>query len=171
MREADYLRQCLRQPHMMRQVDQRLRVQDQAIVSVADFTLPEDRALLEHLRRTVRERPVVTVEELCDSLDDVLLNRANALLQDEPDDEGTEPERLADSLAQLILDVRLERIRRLLAEVQQLFFEAKDQGQEDHLQMYKEQLQSLPLNVQRINRARWAMSAVSRRQAEEARHA
>jgi hypothetical protein len=82
-----------------------------------------------------------------------------------------EPERLADSLAQLILDVRLERIRRLLAEVQQLFFEAKDEGQEDHLQMYKEQLQSLPLNVQRINRARWAMSAVSRRQAEEARHA
>lgn len=171
MREADYLRQCLRQPQMMRQVDQRLRAQDQPIVTEADFNLPEDRALLQHLRRMVRERPVVTEEELCDSLDDVLLSRANALLQDEPDEEGTEPERLADSLAQLILDVRLERIRRLLAEVQQLFFEAKGQGQEDHLQMYKEQLQSLPVNVQRINRARWAMSAVSRRQAEEARHA
>lgn len=171
MREADYLRQCLRQPHMMRQVDQRLRAEDQPVVTEGDFHLPEDRALLQHLRQVVRERPVVTGEELCDSLDEVLLSRANALLQDGADEEIAEAARLADSLAQLILDIRLERIRRLLAEVQQLFFEAKDQGQEDHLQMYKEQLQSLPLNVQRINRARWAMSAVSRRQAEEARHA
>lgn len=170
MREADYLRQCLRQPQMMRQVDVRLRAQDQPIVTEADFSHPEDRALLQQVRSIVRERPVVSGQELCDSLDDVLLDRAQALLQDEPDDEAAELERLADSLAQLILDVRLERIRRLLAEVQQLFFEAKNHGQEDHLQMYKEQLQALPLNVQRINRARWAMSAVSRRQAEEARH-
>ena len=169
MREADYLRQCLRQPQLMRQVDQRLRAQEQPIVSEVDFRLPEDKALLYHLRQHVRERPVATVDELCDSLDDVLLNRANILLATKAD-KGAEPERLADSLAQLILDVRLERIRRLLAEVQQLFFEAQEQGSEDRLQMYKEQLQSLPLNVQRINKARWALSAVSRRQAEEARH-
>ncbi|HZD11599.1 MAG TPA: DNA primase [Candidatus Binatia bacterium] len=171
MREADYLRQCLRQPHLMRQVDQRLREQDQPIVTEMDFDLPEDRALLQQLRQLVRERPVATVDELCDSLDDILLSRANALLKDESEQGGAEAERLADSLAQLILDVRLERIRRLLAEVQQLFFEAKEQGNEDRLQVYKEQLQSLPLSVQQINRARWAMSAVSRRRAEEARHA
>lgn len=171
MREADYLRQCLRQPHLMRHVDQRLRAQDQPIVTEIDFGLPEDRALLQHLRQTVRERPVATVDELCDSLDDVLLRRANALLEIESEEGSAEPERLADSLAQMILDVRLERIRRLLAEVQQLFFEAREQGDDDHLQMYKEQLQALPLNVQRLNRARSALSAVSRRQTEEARHA
>ena len=168
MREADYLRQCLRQPQLMRQVDQRLRAQDQPIVSELDFSLPEDKALLSHLRQQVRERPVVTVDELCDSLDDVLLSRANVLLETEAD-KGAQPERLADSLARLILDVRLERIRRLFAEVQQLFLEAQEQGSEDRFQMYKTQLQALPLNVQRINKARWALSAVSRRQAEESR--
>ncbi len=171
MREADYLRQCLRHPQLMRHVDQRLRAQDQPIVGEPDFALPEDRALLQQMRQVVRERPVVTVEELCDSLDPVLLRRANALLELQPDESESDLEKLADSLAQLILDVRLERIRRLLAEVQQLFFEARDQGSDERLQMYKEQLQSLPVNVQRINRARWALSAVSRRQAEEARHA
>lgn len=171
MREADYLRQCLRYPQLMRQVDIRLRAQDQPIVRGVDFGLPEDRALLHEMRKIVRERPVVTVEELCDSLDEVLVARANALLEVEHENGDAEQERLADSLAQLILDLRLERIRRLLAEVQQLFHEAKEQGSEDSLQIYKEQLQSLPLSVQQINRARWAMSAVSRRQAEEARQA
>lgn len=169
MREADYLRQCLRRPQLMRQVDMRLRAQDQPIVTGVDFSLPEDRALLHEMRKIVRERPVVTVEELCDSLDEVLAARASALLEAEYKNGDAEQERLADSLAQLILDLRLERIRRLLAEVQQLFYEAKEEGSKDALQMYKEQLQSLPLSVQRLNRARWAMSAVSRRQAEEAR--
>ncbi|MFW6069084.1 MAG: DNA primase [Chloroflexota bacterium] len=169
MREADYLRQCLRRPQLMRQVDIRLRAQEQPIVKGVDFSLPEDRALLHEMRKLVRERPVVTAEELCDSLDEVLAARANTLLEVEIENGDAEHERLADSLAQLILDVRLERIRRLLAEVQQLFYEAKEQGSEDSLQIYKEQLQSLPLSVQRINRARWAMSATSRRQAEEAR--
>ncbi len=169
MREADYLRQCLRHPPLMRQVDIRLRAQEQPIVKGVDFSLPEDRALLHEMRKIVRERPVVTAEELCDSLDEVLAARANVLLEVESENGDAEQERLADSLAQLILDVRLERIRRLLAEVQQLFYEAKEQGSEDSLQIYKEQLQSLPLSVQRINKARWAMSATSRRQAEEAR--
>lgn len=168
MREADYLRQCLRQPRLMRQVDERLRGQEQPIVGEEDFTLPEDKALLNHLRQQVRQRPVVTVDELCDSLDDVLLSRANALLEDEPQSDDTEPGRLADSLAQMILDLRLERIRRLLADVQQFFNEAQEQGGDGRLQMYKEQIRTLSLAVQRINKARWSMSAVSRRQAEEA---
>lgn len=172
MREADYLRQCLRQPRLLRQVDERLRAQNQAVVDEADFTLPEDKALLRHLRQQVRQRPVATVDELCDSLDDdVLLNRAQEILAVESQESEVESGRLADSLARLILDLRLERIRRLLGEVQQLFFEAQEAGNESRLQMYKNQLQQLPVRVQNINRARWAMSAVSRREAEESRRA
>ncbi len=168
MREADYLRQCLRHPQLMRLVDQRLRAQEQPIVREDDFSDVEDRALLRHLRDELRRRPVATVDELCDSLDEILFSRAQALLDKVP---GGEPEldRLADSLAQMILDLRLERIRRLLGEVQQLFHEAQEQGSLDRLEVYKDQLKSLPIAVQSINKARWGMSAANRRQAEEAR--
>lgn len=170
MREADYLRQCLRQPRLLRQVDERLRAQNQPVVDEADFALAEDKALVRHLRQQVRQRPVATVDELCDSLDDdVLLSRAQEILAVESQESEVEAGRLADSLARLILDLRLERIRRLLGEVQQLFFEAQEAADESRLQMYKDQLQQLPVRVQNINRARWAMSAMSRRQAEESR--
>ncbi|HSM58770.1 MAG TPA: DNA primase [Candidatus Sulfomarinibacteraceae bacterium] len=168
MRESDYLRQCLRRPQLMRLVDQRLRAQDQAIVREDDFAAAEDKALLRHLRQELGRRPVVTVEELCDSLDEVLLSRAEELLSETSGKDEIEPERLADSLARLVLDLRLERIRRLLAEVQQLVHEAKEQGSSEQLEVYKEQLQTLPVAVHSIDRAKWAMSAMSRRQAEEA---
>ncbi|MDX1664703.1 MAG: DNA primase [Candidatus Promineifilaceae bacterium] len=161
MREADFLRQCLRHPHLIRQVDQRLRAQGQPIVGEEDFTAPEDKALLGHLRR--RLYTVASLDELCDSLDAVLLERVQSLLEASSETKTTEMERLSDSLTQLILDLRLERIRRLLNEVQQLFREAGA----DSLDIYKEQLQTLPLTVQSINKARWAMSATSRRQVEE----
>ncbi|MFW5942602.1 MAG: DNA primase [Chloroflexota bacterium] len=168
MRESDYLRQCLRRPQLMRLVDQRLRAQDQAIVREDDFAAAEDKALLRHLRQELGQRPVATVEELCDSLDEVLLSRAEDLLSETSEKDEIEPERLADSLARLVLDLRLERIRRLLSEVQQLFHEAKEHGGSEQLEVFKEQLQTLPLAVHRIDRAKWAMSAMSRRQAEEA---
>jgi hypothetical protein len=152
---------------MMRQVDERLRSQEQPPVDEGDFTAVEDKALLRALRHQLSRRPVATVEELCDSLDEVLLNRAQQLLEEAAEIAGAELERLPDLLAQLILDLRLEKIRRLLSEVQQLFYEAQEQGHVERLEMYKVQLQKLPLTLQRINRARWALSATSRRQAAE----
>jgi DNA primase len=167
IREADFLRQCLRSLSMLRVVDERLSEEGQTPVSEDDFSSAEDRALFRFLRQETQRRAVVTIDELWDILDGVLLTRVQSLLDNASGMADAELERLPDLLAQLILDLRLERIRRLLSEVQQLFREARQEGDAASREMYMEQLQLLPLDLQRINRARWAMSPVSRRKAEE----
>ena len=167
-REAHYLGQCLRHPPLVFQVDERLREQEQPIVGEGDFAAPEDRELLRHLRQRLQQGAVATLEEVCDSLDGALLDRAQSLAEDAPETDPGGRERLPDSLAQLILDLRLEKVRRVLYEVQLRLREAEEQGDADSLELYKQQLQTLPVTVQRINKARWSMSATSRRQAEEA---
>jgi DNA primase len=168
MREADFLRYCLRSLPLLRTIDGRLRAEAQSPVRAEDFSSAEDRALFAFLRQQTARRAVATIDELWDSLDAVLLARVHSLLDDASGIADPELERLPDMLAQLILDLRLERIRRLLSEVQELFREAHQEGNAASLEMYRQQLQSLPLELQRINRARWAMSPVSRRKAEEA---
>ncbi|MDT8305862.1 MAG: DNA primase [Anaerolineae bacterium] len=170
IREADFLRHCLRSLSLLRAVDDRLHEEAQPPVSEDDFSSAEDRALFRFLRLQTQRRAVATIDELWDSLDGVLLTRVQSLLDNAPGIADAELERLPDSLAQLILDLRLERIRRLLSEVQQLFREARQEGDAATREMYMEQLQILPLDLQRINRARWAMSPVSRRKAEETGH-
>lgn len=169
IREADFLRQCLRYPHIIRRVNDQLQRQGQEAVGEADFVAAEDKVLLFYVRDRLGTGAVATVAELCDSLDGVLLGRVKSLLQDAPEPSDDELERLPDSLARLILDLRLEKIRRQLNEVQQLFREAQEQGNGEMLAVYKEQSQVLPQAMQRIHKAREAMSATSRRQAAEAR--
>jgi DNA primase len=161
IREAAYLRQCLRHPHLMQQVDERLRRQQQPPVTEEDFSAPEDKALLSHLRSQLRLHPVATIDELCDSLDDVLLGRVQSLLEETSDLVEAEAERLPDSLARLVLDIRLERLRRLLSEVQQLLHDTHEGQETKYLESYRQQLKAL-------HKARSAMSAIRRRQMEEA---
>ena len=169
IREADFLRQCLRYPRIIHRVNQQLQFENQPPVGEGDFATPEDKVLLFYVRDRLATGTVATVTELCDSLDGVLHGRVTSLLQDAPEPSDSELERLPDSLARLILDLRLEKIRQQLQEVQQLFREAQEQGDDEMLEVYKEQMRALPEAVQRINKARSAMSATSRRQAQEAR--
>ena len=55
-----------------------------------------------------------------------------------------------------------------MLQVEQLFLESRAQNKLDMLEMYRQQLRELPLQVRRINRAREAMSAVGRRNAGSA---
>jgi DNA primase len=167
MREADFLRHCLRSPALLRAVDERLQNTAQAPVGPRDFSSADDRALFASLREQAGRYAVATSDELWDSLDAVLLARVHYLLDDTPGSADVDLDRLPDMLAQLILDLRLERIRRLLSEVQELLRQARHEGSHTSLEMYMRQLQTLPLELQRLNRARWAMSPVSRRKAEE----
>ncbi|RMG96886.1 MAG: DNA primase [Chloroflexi bacterium] len=165
-REANYLSQCLRHPQLLTSVNQRLTQNSQPPVREADFTTAEDKALFRHLSQISHASPFATIEDLCDSLDNVLQERVQTLLTFPPTPDS-ELERLADELAKSVLDWRLEKTRRLLNEVKQLFDEAKEMNDIEAIETYKEQLRRLPLIVFSINRARDAMSAVSRRKADD----
>jgi DNA primase len=169
IREADLLRQCLRHPPMLQLVDRHLRNQQQDQISADDFSAPEDKVLWQQLHAHLQRHAVAATDELWDSLDDVLRARAQSLVGEssEPDDE--ELEQLPEKLARLILDLRLERIQRLWAEAQQLCDEANAAGDAGSLELYTSQVQGLSTAFYQISRGLRAMSAVSRRKAEEAR--
>lgn len=168
MREADFLRYCLRSPALLRAVDEQLQNAEQPPVSPGDFSGADDRALFTFLRQHAGRQAVAASDELWDSLDAVLLARLHYLLDDTSRPADTDLDRLPDILAQLILDLRRERIRRLLSEVQELLRQAREEGSNTSLEMYMQQLQTLPLELQGLNRAHMALSPVGRRKAEEA---
>ena len=167
-REAYILYHCLREAQLLGQVDQRLLSVSQKQLELDDFTTPEDRALLRAAQQNLRSGAVATIDELCDSLDASLRNRvlswqADSQMDDMP---STGRERLPDKLAQTVLDLRLEKIRRLLSEVQLLLRDAQNEGNEPVMLLYRQQLAALPTEMQRINRAKSELSLVNRRKAD-----
>lgn len=165
-READYLAQCLRFfPHLLTQVDARLAQVGQEPIGPADFSTPEDAALWRVLSEQATQQSVATIEELCDSLDSALRQRVQVLQKvEEVSPSGRE--RLPDLLAMSMLNLRLERIRRQLTEVQMLLRDQSSEQDPAVLELYKQQLALLPVSIQRIHRACWALSAVNRRHAD-----
>lgn len=170
MRRADFLRQCMTYPQVIMLVNKKLALNQQEMVSELDFTRAEDRDLWNRLYQLQGRWTVVTEGELWDSLDDELLRERIQILLDLPETPESELERLPDRLVISILDWRLERVRRLIREVEQLFHEAKTQDDLDALEMYSRQLRELPLQLLGINRARAAISATSRRNSDQFKH-
>ena len=167
-REAYILYHCLREAQLLGQVGHRLLSVSQKQLELDDFTTPEDRALLRAAQQNLRSGAVATIDELCDSLDASLRNRvlswqADSQMDDMP---STGRERLPDKLAQTVLDLRLEKIRRLLSEVQLLLRDAQNEGNEPVMLLYRQQLAALPTEMQRINRAKSELSLVNRRKAD-----
>lgn len=80
----------------------------------------------------------------------------------------TELERISDTLVLSVLDWRLAKVRQLLGEVKHLLHEAQRENDTEALAVYQQQLRELPLAVLQLNKARGAMSATSRRRAEDA---
>jgi DNA primase len=166
MRKSNYLSQCLNYPQVMIQVNEKLARNEQAIVSEADFTAAEDKLLLRQMYQRINSGNIVTIEELCDSLEGSLLERAHALLTLPPAPES-KLERLADTLVLSVLDWRLEKFRNHNFELQQLFRDTQKQQKPELVEMVGQQIHESRLAIQRINKARDAMSAVNRRRAEE----
>jgi DNA primase len=171
MRRADFLRQCLAFPHLIGQIDKKLAIHQQALITEADFTRLDDKALWRQIRQRPTHWPVATMDDLWDSLDDdeYLRERVQTLLSI-PQTPESELDRLPDRLVLSVLDWRLERTKSLLSEVERLFRESQAQENLEMLELYGQQLRELPSQVRSIDRARGAMSATGRRQTKEHRN-
>ena len=167
MRQTDFLHQCVRSPQIIVRVNHKLAECGQLAVKEDDFLMAEDQAIMRQMYHLIDASAVVTIEELWDSLEQTLQNRLKFLLS-LPQSPETELERVSDTLVLSVLDWRLAKVRQRLSEVKQLLHQAQDEDDHDTLAIYKQQLRELPLAVLQLNKARDAMSATSRRRAEDA---
>ena len=168
--EENFLRQCLEYPGAIHHVNGILSRQKQPEVSAADFERAEDRGLLAVvLARAQPNRPeVATIEELCDSLDSVLAERVRSLMA-RPPSPGMKLDRLPDTLALSVLDWRLEKIRTLISELDQLLASKRQSGSAGELdELYNNLRATSQQAMQGIHQAKDAMSAQGRRRAERA---
>lgn len=165
LREANLLRQCLAYPRILIDVNQRLERHGQRPLHTDDFAVVEDRTLFPLIVERASQPSVVTIDELCDSLDAVLAGRIRSL-QTLPVSPESEHERLADRLVLSILDWRSENVREQVAQLQQLFVVAQAQGDTsvDFIQMRRQLLDDLGS----IDRAKNAMTAAGRRKEKRA---
>ncbi|MFZ0547794.1 MAG: DNA primase [Candidatus Promineifilaceae bacterium] len=173
MRRSNYLRQCLHYPYLLTQVDNRLASNEEAVVGEEDFPRPEDKALWRLLIERaetagIEAASVAAIEDLCDSLEEVVLQRRIKDLLLLPEIPESNLDRLPDHLVLSVLDWRLEQVNGQINEMRQLFNEARAAQDLDLISMYSQQLRELPLRKLRLDKARGAMSAVNRRLEKEA---
>ena len=167
MREANFLRQCLEYPHMLAQVNRVLNQQAEIKVSPSDFALPEDRALLELAYERAQQKTVVTSADLCDSLDTVLAVRVRTLMA-LPLTAVEYLDRLPERLTMSVLDLRLAKAGEQLERAQQLYRQARVEPEVDTdlLLVYARQVANTHKRIQKINKAKDAMSSTGRRRSE-----
>lgn len=164
-RELYYLRQCIGYPQLLLQVNEELQTYDQPVVSARDFSVNEDKELLQQMYTVVEQGTFVTEGDLCDSLEDtVLLERVQRLRHIALADK-VELERLPNQLAQAVLKWRRDKISQ---EVTRLAREMQEPHDDDTLQFYWQRVGALTRQKRDLDRAINAMSPTSRRRAAEA---
>jgi DNA primase len=164
-RRADFLRQCMSHPRIIQAINDMLIENHQPPLSEEDFSRPDDRALWRQLPRSGDGWAVAEPADLWDSFEEEFLRARVEALLSLPGTPETELERLPDRLVLSVLDWRLETVKGLMANVEQLFLETQAQSDPDLIEMYRQQLRDLPVQRRSIDRAREAMSAVGRRYA------
>ncbi len=166
-RAANLLRQCLEYPRLIVQVNQALMRQEQQALNKADLNVAEDRLILAMIYERVDQAPVVTLEELCDSLDSVLLERMEMLLAIKPSPEE-ELTRLPDRLAMSVLDWRLDQAKMEVGQLQQLIRDSStEEGAVPNRVQLLGRISELRLKIKWINKAKDAVSASGQRRAEK----
>lgn len=167
-RVANLLRQCLEHPRLIIQVNQSLLRQEQPPVSEDDFEMPEDGMILNLIYNRADQGTVVTIEEMCDSLDSVLLERMDMILAI-PAAAETVGTRLPDRLAMSVLDVRLVKAQVEIKQLQELIRDAQDLEQKipNPAQLYLSRINELLLTVKWIGIAKAATTASGQRRAEQ----
>ncbi|MCB8988515.1 MAG: DNA primase [Ardenticatenaceae bacterium] len=166
-KEDFFLSQVLHYPKALADVNQVLGQSDQPTVGLADFTATEDRALWAYILQWSSRGSFVTIQDLCDSLEYPLLDRVQKLQTLAPTLDAN-LDRLTDQLVLAVLDWRIEKARQLRTDLQRFVAEAKQQGDLDSYQEYLVRLQELSVTKLRLDQAKDAMSATSRRRAEDA---
>jgi hypothetical protein len=112
------------------------------------------------MRKQVEQGNIVTMREMCDSLeDDVLQDRVRYLLQAAPTPES-ELSRLPEKLALSVLHWRLEKVKGHLTELQQLFRETSRNDQPELADLYSQQIRESHLMIQSLNRAAETLTAI-----------
>ncbi len=166
-RVGNLLRQCLEHPRLIIQINQSLLRQEQPSVSEDDFAMLEDGMILAMIYERSDQAAVVTIEEMCDSLDSVLLERMEMLLA-LPAADNFDP-RLPDRLAMSVLDLRLAKAQAEIKQLQQLMRDAQDLEQQapNPARLYWSRINELTLTVKWINKAKDATSASGQRRAEQ----
>ncbi len=166
-RTANILRQCLEYPRLIIQVNQSLTRQEQAAVNKGDLTVPEDRLILPLIYDRSDQVPVVTIEEVCDSLDSVLRERMETLMALNPSPES-ELARLPDRLAMSLLDWRLDQAKQEVGQLQQLIRDARDEQEgAPNRDRLLGRIKELQLKMKWINIAKDEMSSTGQRRAEQ----
>jgi DNA primase len=166
-RAANLLRQCLAYPRLIIQINQALARQEQPTVNKGDLGVLADRLILGLIYDRVDQAPVVTVEELCDSLDNVHRERMQMLLTLAPYPES-ELTRLPDRMAMSVLDWRLYQANLEVGQLRQLISEAATQKDEAPTRdQLLGRLSELLLKIKWINKAKDGISASGQRRAEQ----
>ena len=159
LRRADFLRHCLAYPQLVAKVNNQLAIKQQAAVSEDDFLRQEDQVVWRHFRSKSDHWPVAASEEMWDSLEEGFArDRVKALLS-LPKTPESDIDRLPSLLVVSVLDWRLERVRSLIDEVEQLFRDMEAPDNPDLLAMYRQQMRDLTLQTLSINKARGAIPA------------
>ncbi len=161
--EANYLRHALEHPDLMVKVDLQLKRACQPTVTRDDFTNTEDQALWNHLRRraiSAGRGQLVTVSELCDSLDTVLVSRIETLLGLSA---SAQREQLASRMTHSVLNWRLDKVKRHLSEVKQLVDQAQMLGNTDDTETYSFRCQELTMMIYSIHQAKHGLSSTAQR--------
>jgi len=166
-KEAFFLSQGLHHPKALANVTQILSQAGQPAVGPGDFTATEDRTLWQHMVRWSSNGSFVTIQDLCDSLDRPLLDRVQYLQTLAPTLDAN-LDRLPDQLVIAVLDWRIEKVKQLRIDLRRFVDEAKKQGDLDAYQEYMVRLRELSVEKLRLDKARNAISATSRRRAEDA---
>ncbi|MCB8967884.1 MAG: DNA primase [Ardenticatenaceae bacterium] len=168
LREANFLRQCLAYPQVTVQVNRLLQQMEQTAVAADDFTDMEDKLLWQYVMQTVETGAFVVGQDLCDSLDDPMVQHRVEALKTVPPTPLANLERLPDTLVLSVLQWRRDAINRQSQEIKQLV-SVSQETDVDLLQMYQKQAYTLTLVKRDIDKAIASMSALNRRRIEESK--
>ncbi len=165
-RQSNFLRQCLAYPQVVRAINQRLHRLEQPVVSAADFTLPEDRAIWMRIMQIVIEGRFVSDADLCDSLDeDYLQSRVQGLRAITPVPAASR-DKLPDTLVLSVLQWRQDQLKALSLELTQLVQGGESQLDAETLKFYQARANELRVQKLQIDRAIASMSAMQQRREE-----
>ncbi|GAB4264686.1 MAG: DNA primase [Candidatus Promineifilaceae bacterium] len=153
-KESYFLAQCLHHPWVIQQVNIKLAEHDQPLVSMDDFSGGDDKIIYQHLAQKSKDKAFAHVEDLWDSLDDLLMARVEQL-QNIPAAPDSELDRLAEKLTRAVLDWREAKVRQLIDEIQSVSPDSRNPGDVE-LQQVRQQLQQwkqVLLNIHRVKDA------------------
>ncbi|MEM8857984.1 MAG: DNA primase [Chloroflexota bacterium] len=157
-REEEFLGRCGQNPILIRQVNKILSESGQPILHAQDFSVQIDREIFTVLNNKQSAGDVVSTSEMWDSLDQILAERMR-LIRREFVSNDKKPVR---SLALSVLQWRLEKKKQLNAELKQLLHTARQNSENEQLDLLTRQVEELTVEIKAIHQARTGIGSRSK---------